>query len=215
MIFWLSVSEQSEEAEEPSDAGEAYIRECVSLAALGNAEAFEILVELYREEIFGVAWRLTRNTEDALDVVQDVFIRAYRALKSYRGNSRFSTWLHRIAVTTALDYLRHERRYREGRVYEQDDEGQGERSHQLFAGTTAANQADEVQKKQIHDALKAALAKLPHRQREVIVLRYFHELSLPEIAKVLRCHVGSVKSHLFRAQKRLRIMLKDWESDAS
>ncbi len=214
MIFGiLDDSSRKERAEGTHQ--EAYVRDCVKQVLNGNQEAFDALVYLFRDEMYAVAWRLTRNVDDALDVLQEVFLRAYKALPSFRGRSRFSTWLHRIAVATALDYLRRERRHYEHRVYgSEGDEDEG-RTSTLLEGTAAATQADEASKREIHAALQRAIAQLPARQREVIILRYYHELSLNEIAAVLHCHVGSVKCHLFRAQKRLRLLLKDLGPDAS
>lgn len=215
MIFWFVDVSDSESEERSSASHECYIWDCVQRARQGDDESFELIVDQYREEMYHMAWRLTRNTEDALDIVQEIFLRAYRALHSFRGKSSFATWLHRIAVTTALDYLRREQRHQRGRVQGSDDaDAEMQPDPITTLAVTEATPADHVLKAQVHRALQAAIAELPHRQREVVILRYYHELSLEEIAEVLRCGVGSVKSHLFRAQLRLRILLKDWKPNA-
>jgi RNA polymerase sigma-70 factor (ECF subfamily) len=214
MIFWIAAWGGSAGGQE-APAHEAHIRECVRRVLAGERDAFDEIVFLYRDEMYGVAWRLTRNADDALDVLQEIFLRTFRALGSFRGRSSFSTWLHRIAVTTAMDYLRRERRHYGQRVYEsagddEDDAG----SRPLEHATGEAPPPDQAAKAEIRRALHEALARLSRRQREVIILHYFHELPLPQVAEVLRCSVGSVKCHLFRAQVRLRALLKDFDTDA-
>src|SRR4051812_10610210 len=78
----------------------------------GNREAFDEIVFLFRDQVYATTWHMTRNTEDALDVAQEVFIRAYRALGSYKGRARFSTWLHRIVLNACIDHIRREKRHR-------------------------------------------------------------------------------------------------------
>src|SRR5215218_3204141 len=93
-----------------SNAREPEVLPLVQQAIAGSREAFDEIVFLYREQVYATTWQLTRNTEDALDVAQEVFLRAYRALGSYKGRARFSTWLHRIVLNTCVDHLRREKR---------------------------------------------------------------------------------------------------------
>lgn len=179
----------------------------VELARAGQQDAFADLVFRFRDQVYATSWHLTRNTEDALDVTQEAFIRAYNALGSYKGRSRFSTWLHRIVLNTGIDYLRREARHRH--VSTDEPLGTDEQAGGKVEASIAATQRDVVYEKELHRQVLAALDKLSSRQRQVFFLRYFHGLDTKETADVLKCTQGSVKRHLFRAQIRLRELLSD------
>ncbi|AXA36301.1 MAG: sigma-70 family RNA polymerase sigma factor [Candidatus Hydrogenedentota bacterium] len=211
MYFWLSQDHPASEANHPDAPILAAIREVLA----GNLNAFDEIVYLYREQVFGIAWNLTHDTEDALDITQEVFLRAYRALRSYRGKARFSTWLHRIALNTTMDYLRRESRQWRRRVTEPHDPQQAQDAayNPLEQGQVGAEQATGLRRKERQRRVLEAIHQLSARQKQVILLRYYHDLTLPEIAKIMKCTEGAVKRHLFRAQIRLRLLLKDVEGD--
>lgn len=212
MFFWLSQDPSASEADHPDAPILAAIREVLA----GNLNAFDEIVYLYRDQVFGIAWNLTHDTEDALDITQEVFLRAYRALRSYRGNARFSTWLHRIALNTTMDYLRRESRQWRRRVTEPHDPQQAQDAafNPLEHGRVSAEQgAATLQRKERQRRVMEAIHQLSARQKRVILLRYYHDLTLSEIAKVMKCSEGAVKRHLFRAQTRLRLLLKDVQGD--
>lgn len=202
-------------AQEPSRALQPIMAEhdalpLVQRTLAGNREAFDELVFLYRDQVYATAWQMTRNADDALDVSQEVFLRAYRALSSFKGNARFSTWLHRIVLNTCIDHIRKEKRHW-GNI-STSDPGEGT----LDDGPAPApessvdpTQRETVYHKQIQSRVLAGLKQISGRQREVFVLRYYQDLELKEIAEVLKCSEGAVKRHLHRAQMRLRDILRD------
>lgn len=190
-----------------SDQDNQEVRQLVELALAGRQDAFEDLVFRYREQVYATARQLTHNTEDALDVTQEAFIRAYCALSSYKGRSRFSTWLHRIVLNTGIDYIRREKRHRHVSTDERTDSG--EERHQPLEDSVDASQRDHIYDRELQRQVLSALDELSVRQKQVFMLRYFHELDTKETASVLKCTEGSVKRHLFRAQNRLRELLSD------
>lgn len=176
----------------------------------GNREAFDELVFLYRDQVYATAWQMTRNADDAMDVSQEVFLRAFRALASYKGRARFSTWLHRIVLNTCIDHIRREKRHW-GNISMSDasDEGHDEGLGPPPESSVDATQRESVYHKQIQARVLNALKQISGRQRDVFVLRYYQDLELKEIAEVLKCSEGAVKRHLHRAQMRLRDILRD------
>jgi RNA polymerase sigma-70 factor (ECF subfamily) len=152
------------------------------------------------------AWQLTRNTDDAMDVSQEVFVRVYRALSSFKGNAKFSTWLHRIVLNTSVDFVRREKRHWDT---EPRADSSNEDESPPVEPSIEPNQRETVYQGEIQRRVLAGLVKISARQRQVFLLRYYNELNLKEIADVLRCTEGAVKRHLFRAQERLRVILKD------
>lgn len=180
----------------------------VQRAVAGDREAFDELVYLYRESVYSSCWHLTRNAEDAADVTQEVFIRVYRALSSFKGNARFTTWLHRVVLNTCLDHIRREKKHRKNVSSDELEQEEG-RTRDLPGSTVQAGQRQHIYHQQLQARVLLALGELSGRQREVFLLRYYQELELRQIAETLRCSEGSVKRHLHRAQQRLREILKD------
>jgi RNA polymerase sigma-70 factor (ECF subfamily) len=193
----------------PSSA-EDDILPLVQRTLAGNREAFDELVFLYRDQVYATAWQLTRNSEDALDVSQEVFLRAYRALSSYKGKAKFSTWLHRIVLNTCIDHIRREKRHKNNvSLSDVPDEGTDEYTANPLESSVDPKQRDTVYQKEIQRRILAGLQQVSGRQREVFVLRYYQDLELKEIAEVLKCSEGAIKRHLHRAQMRLRDILRD------
>jgi RNA polymerase sigma-70 factor (ECF subfamily) len=174
----------------------------------GNRDAFEEIVFLYRNQVYAAAWQLTRNCDDAMDITQEVFIRAYRALSSFKGNARFSTWLHRITVNAGIDYIRRRRRHVQGRV-EREQSDASDKAAEPIEASVPETQRESVYRKELQERVLQALAVLSSKQKQVFVLRYYNDLSLREIAATMRCSEGAVKRHLYRAQLRLKELLKD------
>jgi len=191
-----------------SDAQDAAL---VERAAAGGAEAFEELFVKYRQRVFAVAWRLLRNEDAALDVVQDAFVRAYEQLKSLRGETQFYPWLRRIAVNLAIDRLRHLRRGVEVELEEQrGDREDGERDEPVAAVRSRSEGESPAQKAELAElsaALSEALLKLSDSHRAVFMLHAAEGMSYKEIAEALDCNIGTVMSRLFYARKRLQELL--------
>jgi RNA polymerase sigma-70 factor, ECF subfamily len=170
----------------------------VQQSASGRREAFDELVVRYRRRVYNLVRALTGGDSDAEDLVQDVFIRAYRAIGSFRGDSAFRSWLYRIAINVAHTHL-DRRRVRDTVLVPPSDDGVP------VEGTAAGEGVEEtLLKRQIIDR---ALAELPEELRVLVVLRDVQGLKYEEIAEVVKTPRGTVESRLFRARQRLRPML--------
>lgn len=167
-------------------------RELVLRFQSGDESAFDRLVEVHRRETYRLAYRLLGNHADADDLAQDAFLRAYRSLKRFRGDSSFRTWLTRIVLNLATD-RRRERAFRRMVPLEQAPAGGAETGPN---GLPAACPGGEI--------LEKAVRQLPPRQRETLILRIFQEMRFQEIAKVMGCTVGTAKANFFHALKGLR-----------
>jgi len=182
---------------------ESYFRDLVAAILAGETARFEEIVTLFREHIFRIAWRMAQNREDALDISQEVFLRAFRALRSWHGRARFSTWLHRVAVNASIDYVRRQAKYRGST--ESLDEMEPERLSAIEAKHARFDQPRrQAYCGELRREIFAAVRRLPPRQRRCFVLRHYHECSIRDIAAVLVITEGAVKRHLHRAARRLR-----------
>lgn len=183
--------------------------ELISQAQRGDAMAFERLVYRYDRQILSLALHHVGNTEDARDVYQEVFLRAYRALAGFRGESKFSTWLHRIATNVCLTHRSRSRRHRHESIDQGFETQEGE-SLTLAETLAAPTRTDRgVKDTEISEQLEAAMEKLSPQQRMVFTLRHSKGYKLKEIALLMDCAEGTVKKHLFVANERLREQLRD------
>jgi len=178
--------------------------ELIRKAKRGDRQAFGILVERYQRRVVGVALAVVHNPDDALELAQETFVRAFENLNGFESRSSFSTWLYRIAANLAIDFRR-----REGR-------------HILVRGEEAENEIDrlpnstgdsfaEISRGELNRRLRAALNELTPEHRAVILLREVEGLSYDEISDILHCPRGTVMSRLHYARNRLRAMLKSAE----
>lgn len=171
----------------------------------GDATAYRGLVERYQERVYTVVYGLVRNREDARDLSQEAFVRAYQNLKTFRVESSFYTWLYRIAMNTALDHLRRQKMRR----HEAYEEGVATRETGSVMGDGAHRDSPtrNLERKQLHARLMAALDELPEDQRQVIVLREVDGLSYKEISDVMEIPEGTVMSRLYYARRKLKSAL--------
>lgn len=178
-------------------------RVLVEEANAGNRDAFETLVRRYQHRLVNYAHAIVRDTGEAEDVAQETFIRAYRSLGRFRGESAFKTWLYTIATNTARTAL--ERRGRRARVGDQslDDDAQTLTAEQVPAGG-----ADAEASLVTRDAIDRALSELSTDLRVAVVLRDVEGLDYKEIAAVTGAPIGTVESRIFRARRRLRTLLQ-------
>lgn len=171
----------------------------------GDAEAFEFLVSRYQKQMFNIAFRMTGSYEEACDVVQEAFLSAYRSIRKYRGEARFSTWLYSITVNqtrTRLKEMR-SRDFHEGVSIEDPPEDKGAAPRQYPSHQMGV--AEQVEQKEIEEKVQECINALDDEHREVVVLRDIQGFSYDEIAEMLKVPDGTVKSRLFRA----RLLLKD------
>jgi RNA polymerase sigma-70 factor (ECF subfamily) len=182
-------------------------KQLVERVQRGDKQAFDLLVLKYQHRIIKLVSRYIRDPSDALDVAQDAFLKAYRALPNFRGESAFYTWLYRIAINTAKNYLVMQSRHLlETEVNPESEEGeQFELESTLKEYSTPENMVltDEIQA-----TIVAAIDDLPDDLRTAILLREVEGLSYEEIANVMGCPVGTVRSRIFRARESVDNRLK-------
>jgi RNA polymerase sigma-70 factor (ECF subfamily) len=167
----------------------------------GDAEAFAALVERYRDRVHRLVWGLLRNAEDAEDVTQEVFIKAWYRLGSFEGGSAFYTWLYRVAVNTAADWRK---RWRRRRALSLEDGPAGPEG----VPDLAPRPDRLAHGRELGAKLSEALERMPEKFRRIVVLRDYEGLSYEEIGRVLGLPKGTVESRLFRARERLREALE-------
>ena len=165
-------------------------REAVEACRRGEREAFDLLVARHQRDVYRLCYRYVGNHEDAHDMAQEAFLKAYRGLKSFRGDSAFSTWLYRIAVNTCLNFRAARRPAAVAVPEELPDAGEA-------AGERLVRRERERQ-------VRAAVERLPEKQRATLILKVYHELTHEEVARVLGSTVGTVKANLFHALANLR-----------
>ena len=172
----------------------------------GDANAFETLVLEYEKNVYNIALRMTGNSEDAADMTQEAFIKAYNSLQSFRGDSKFSVWLYRIVSNVCLDFLRSKNRRPTVSLSVEDDDGE---DAQLDVADESQSPELLPDRKLTRDSVRRGLDSLPPDYRQILLLREIQGLSYDEIAQALSLEVGTVKSRIFRARKRLCTFLID------
>jgi len=163
----------------------------------GNQLSFQLLVERYQDKLFAVVRQYTRNPVEVEDIVQESFLKAYTRLDSFQKQSSFSTWLYRVAVNTALDFLKRCGRNPVRAV--EDPEANPESRPPRIAAPDARMQQEEIAR-----VTHEVLAELPEIFRTVLVLREFEDLAYQQIADILGISIGTVESRLFRARARFK-----------
>jgi len=177
----------------------------VARVRAGDHEAFRDLVERHSRSVFRLAYRLTGHEQDAEDVVQETFLKAFRQIAQFESRSSFSTWLYRIAVNCAHDLLR--QRPRAGTRASIDDPDEGIAA-QLADGSAEADPARELARRQIDARVQAALAELSAQERSAFVMRHYEGLSIDEIGAALDLGTSAAKHSIFRAVRKLRRLLE-------
>lgn len=168
-------------------------RQAIAACQQGEREAFDRLVERYQRDVYRICYRYVNNHQDANDMAQDVFLKAYRAIGRFRGDSSFSTWLYRIAVNTCLNF-------RAARRPPQD-----ELSEQIpDRGASASERLHEAEQSAW---VREAVARLPEKQRATLILKIYQDLTHEEVAGILGSTVGTVKANLFHALANLKKLL--------
>jgi len=184
-------------AQRLSDTGLSGLDDAALVAACLDDQpgAFDVIVERHRRSVYQLCYRYVANHDDASDLAQDVFLRAFRGLKSFRGQSSLSTWLYRIAVNVCLNRVT-----AKAPLTESIDERQ-------FVDAGAESASDMMLKEERGARVRAAIAQLPPKQRSTLILRMYHEMSHQEIANALGSSVGAVKANFFHALGNLKRLL--------
>jgi RNA polymerase sigma-70 factor, ECF subfamily len=188
---------------EPTD--EAFVNQARS----GDGEAFRVLVERHSRSLFRLAYRMTSNQQDAEDVVQESFLRAYRQLARFDERASFGTWLYRIATNCALDVIRARKRRSEQPA---ETNGAMDRAQPLPCGDPSPERA--VLSLEIRQRVAEAMNELSPTERAAFVLRHFEGMRIEDVSRVLECQPGAAKHSVFRAVQKLRRALEHMVSPA-
>lgn len=172
----------------------------------GDANAFEELVLKYEKTVYNLALRMVGDRDDAFDMTQEAFIKAYGSLSSFRGDSKFSVWIYRITTNVCLDFLRSKSRKQQVSLTVSDDDDE---DAQLDIPDPKADPEQQLIKKISMQSVEEGLKTLPDKQRQILVMRELGGMSYAEIGAALSLEEGTVKSRIFRARKRLCTFLLD------
>jgi len=177
-------------------------------ARTGDLEAYDDLVKRYQERIYATIYHMTSNHEDASDLAQESFIKAYQALKSFKGGSSFYTWLYRIAVNKTINFLK--QRKNRNHMSLNDLDFNAEHDPDLVALISENTPRRAAGLSELQEKLNAALLKLSEHHRLVVILHDVQGQSHEEIAQVMNCNIGTVRSRLFYARQQLQSLLTDY-----
>ena len=177
----------------------------ISRCQKGDQDALKEIFDQYREKVYRIAYGVVRHREDALDIVQEVFIKLFRSIKHFEGKSRFYTYLYRMAMNTAID---HSRKTKKNPTSSIDVEGG-------FVPVDAIeNRPDRIAvRKELGERLKRAMDKLPDDQRTALIFREVEGLSYQEMAEAMECSIGTVMSRLHYGRKKVQESLRDYVNE--
>jgi len=184
---------------------QALDQDLVARVQRGDLAAFDLLVRKYQHRVAAVISRYIHDWSDVQDVAQETFIRAFRAIRGFRGDAQFSTWLHRIAVNTALNHLAAHGRRPPSEDIDLDEAAQFDSGLRLRDHDTPER---ELMREQLEQTVIAAVEALPPELREAITLREIEGLSYEEIAERMGCPIGTVRSRIFRAREAIDARLR-------
>jgi len=170
----------------------------------GDKNAFEDLVIANQKNVYNLALKMTRNEEDALDVSQEAFIKAYRNLGNFRGDSKFSVWLYRLTYNICIDFLRKKQKENVISLDYEDDSGD---ISPIEIPDVRDLPEDGIIRREVRKSIAESLSELPQKHREILIMRETNGLSYEEIAETLLISVGTVKSRIARARIKLAEIL--------
>lgn len=196
---------ERQDSESPAVVDE---EELVRRARGGDLDAYDGLVRRYQERIYATIYHMTSNHEDANDLAQESFIKAFQALKTFKGGSSFYTWLYRIAVNKTINFLK--QRKNRNHMSLNDLDFNAEHDPDLVALISDKTPRRAADLTELQEKLNAAMLKLSEPHRLVVVLHDVQGLSHDEIAKVMDCNIGTVRSRLFYARQQLQGFLSDY-----
>lgn len=194
-----------EPAEEAPAVDESIL---VKRAKQGDLGAYDDLVRRYQERIYATVYHMTANHEDANDLAQEAFIKAFHALKSFKGGSSFYTWVYRIAVNKTINFLK--QRKNRSQMSLDDIDFNAEHDPDLVSLVSEKTPRRDVNLSELQEKLNEAMQKLSEPHRLVVTLHDVQGLSHDEIAEIMGCNIGTVRSRLFYARQQLQAYLSDY-----
>lgn len=185
--------------------------EIIARCKQGDRRAFEMLVSKYQRRAYAIAYGVLRNPDDAMDAAQDAFVKVFRNIKSFKGDSSFYTWFYRIVVNVCIDQCRRRKKMKSVEyddTFRRKDESAGVMP--LQGNTRPMHPGAKFDQEELNAVLSAAIDSLSENHRTIIILREIEGLSYEEIAEVMDCHLGTVMSRLHHARKNLQKALKPY-----
>ena len=196
-------------APENGSPGEESDSELIKRYLLGSDEAFNRLVLRHQRSTVKLAYRFLGNYEDACDIAQDAFVRVHKSLRKFKGDCSFKTWLYRIVLNLSRNKYRWKKRRGEFGKVSIDNPGRDERNGPMEIPDGRLSVAREIRRKEIQLRINESLSRLPREYREILVLRHIEGLPYSDIARLLGCSEGTMKSRLHRARIEIRKLLAD------
>ncbi|HZK28140.1 MAG TPA: sigma-70 family RNA polymerase sigma factor [Thermoclostridium sp.] len=177
-------------------------KKLIELSVGGDIEAFETLIQSHQKKVYNIALRMTKNPDDAQELSQDAFVRAFTSISKFRGDSKFSTWMYRITVNVCTDFLRKRNKTISLSIEQGAAVGEDERPLQIEEDGPGPSELSE--KKQLKELVRDAMDSLSDEHREVLVLRDLMDMPYKDIANTLNVNEGTIKSRINRARENLK-----------
>jgi len=181
----------------------------VTRCQAGDTEAFDELVSRYRARVFGMIYNMVHSEQDAWDLAQDSFVKAWKSIKRFRGRSTFYTWVYRIVMNVTIDWLRKKQIKGGGAEFDDAIQLREVEPASKTVPKSGALPHERMEQNEIRARIDKAIAQLSAEQRAVILMKEIEEMQYHEIAETLGCSIGTVMSRLFYARKKLQNLLKD------
>jgi RNA polymerase sigma-70 factor (ECF subfamily) len=172
----------------------------VDLVKGGQTSSFSYLVEKYRDMVYGLSLKMLKNTEDAEELAQDTFVKAFQSIRTYKGDAKFSTWLYRIAYNSAISFLRKRKMV----IYSLDEQQLSDQDE-----LNINNRLDGIDQEELAENLKKAMAALPEDDQVLVTLYYYEDQSVEDISKITGLTASNVKVKIHRARKKMYLFLKE------
>ena len=192
----------------PEPSGEVDLQPLIDKAQAGDEDAFGQVVRAHHAKVYAVIYRMVHNAEDAKELAQISWVKAWQRLASFEGNAKFSTWMYRLAVNTTMDFLRSKARQKETVFLDEATDGNEAQRDALMSPQSAPE--DEMHRDEIRTAFHKALEELTPEHRQALMLREVEGMAYKDIAEVMQCRMGTVMSRIFYARKQIQNRLKEW-----
>jgi RNA polymerase sigma-70 factor, ECF subfamily len=204
------VATPSNKSRRKLDYATAEDKELVRASQRGDTSAFEELVRRHSDKAYARALSMLRNEEEAVDVSQEAWVKAWQRLKQFHGDSSFLTWMTRIVINLCLDQLRKQKRQRAESIEFLDEElGGVERQMPVVT----INPTEGLERSELRARIDKAMGQLTDKHRTVLVLHEFEGLEYKEIAKRMKCSIGTVMSRLFYARRKMAVLMASWKKE--